>query len=128
VHYTPSFGHDSFIELCSNFRCMRGTLFKYLGGVKCVQVNKAVLHQQEEGDEDAGEPPPGLKKSASLLFNRTVTEVPYTLTPNTAELIPTLGALSPPRRARPGPGPHSRSTPHSNTGARKQKPGTRKRG
>ena len=26
---------------------------------------------------------------------------------NTVELIPTLGALSPPRRACPGPGPHS---------------------
>ena len=31
---------------------------------------------------------------------------PYALTPNKVELIPTLGALSPPRRARPGPGPH----------------------
>ena len=29
------------------------------------------------------------------------------LTPNTVELIPTLGALPPPRRARPGPDPHS---------------------
>jgi len=31
---------------------------------------------------------------------------PYALTPNTVELIPTLGALPPPRRVRPGPGPH----------------------
>ena len=31
---------------------------------------------------------------------------PSALTPNTVELIPTLGVLSPPRRARPGPGPH----------------------
>ena len=30
---------------------------------------------------------------------------PLTLTPNTIELIPTLGALSPLRRGRPGPGP-----------------------
>ena len=28
---------------------------------------------------------------------------PYALTPNTVELVPTLGALSP----RPGPGPHT---------------------
>ena len=34
----------------------------------------------------------------------------YALTPNTVELIPTLGALPPPRRARPGPGPHTADT------------------
>jgi len=34
---------------------------------------------------------------------------PYALTPNTVQLIPTLGTLSPPRRARPGPGRHTRS-------------------
>ena len=32
----------------------------------------------------------------------------YALTPNTVELIPTLGAFPPPRRARPGPGLHKR--------------------
>ena len=32
---------------------------------------------------------------------------PSALTPNTVELIPTLGALSPLRWARPGPGPHT---------------------
>jgi len=31
----------------------------------------------------------------------------YALTPNTVELIHTLGALPPPRRARPGRGPHT---------------------
>ena len=31
---------------------------------------------------------------------------PYALTPNTVELIPTLGALFSSRRARLGPGPH----------------------
>ena len=41
---------------------------------------------------------------------------PYALTPNTVELIPTLGALSPPRRARPGPGPHSRLGHRSTVG------------
>jgi len=32
----------------------------------------------------------------------------YALTHHTVELIPTLGALFPPRRARPGSGPHRR--------------------
>ena len=31
----------------------------------------------------------------------------YTLTPNTVELISGFGAPPPPRRARPGPGPHT---------------------
>jgi len=40
-------------------------------------------------------------------------DAPYALTPNTVELIPTPGALPAPRRARPGPGPHTlrRSAP-----------------
>jgi len=36
---------------------------------------------------------------------------PSAHTLNTVELIPTLGALFPPRRARPGPGPHRRCAP-----------------
>ena len=45
------------------------------------------------------------------MFSQTlhVTSRPHL--PDTVELISTLGALSPPRRARPGPGPHT--TPHT---------------
>ena len=38
-------------------------------------------------------------------------KVSYALTPNAVEPIPTLGALAPPRRARPVPGPHTRTAP-----------------
>ena len=44
------------------------------------------------------------RPSGSLAGGEPGSEV---LTLNTVELIPTLGALSPPRRARPGPGPHT---------------------
>mmetsp|Transcript_22522 Transcript_22522/g.54025 ORF Transcript_22522/g.54025 Transcript_22522/m.54025 type:complete len:171 (-) Transcript_22522:40-552(-) len=44
---------------------------------KNTKVNRAVLHQHEEGDEHGGETPATLKKSASLTFVRTVTEVMY---------------------------------------------------
>jgi len=59
-----------------------------------------------------------------------VSGAPSALTPNTVELIPTLGALPPPRRARPGPGPHrcqtrraqcTRNVTTANTAAREQK-------
>ena len=42
----------------------------------------------------------------------SVAAMAYALTPNTVELIPTRRALSPPRRARPGPGHHRQRRAH----------------